>query len=485
MKLKKLFLACFCAVTLIPVPACGGHTHEYADGFSFDDTYHWKNATCCENAIGEKEMHDYANGTCTVCQCDIADAAFKYEAFGVGVNKTLTLEFANSAFIKNVTYSTTSSLIALDSDSGEVSGVALGCAEVLANVTYVDDTTSTTTCKVEVNNGALETTSLESNFVKWVGRNFVYNQSVNCFNTTSGFETIFYGTELTAKLTSGGSQTPRICVLVDENTSPSEKIIDLSKNNEKQDVVLASGLTEGYHTVKVYKITEAAHNSLSVNSLQTDGYFHAKPATKNLKIEVYGDSISTGYKNLKPLFEHDDNVINEGNQNGCLTYAWLTAQNLNAEINVMAHAGIGLNYSQGFDYLMRDAWDDTYCSAKDFLGYGNVNPTWDFNNYTADIAIVNIGTNDYYINSSSMSGAYRDSLVQLCKDLLKKHGNDLKIVFVYGLMTSGNAEVLEDIASRQDNVYAIELDKSNQGHPTASEHASAATALTQFIKGIL
>lgn len=406
MKLKRLFLAGLCTITLLPVTACGGHKHEYADGFSFDDTYHWRAATCCEDTIIEKTEHDYVNGTCSVCNYDIG------------------------------------------------------------------------------NDGTLQTTSMEGNFIKWVGRNFVYNESVNCFNTASGFETIFYGTQLKAKLTSSGKQTPRICVLIDEETSPSKKIIDLSKENVQQEIVLAEGLTNGRHTVKVYKITEAAHNSLSVHALETDGCFLKKPETKDLKIEVYGDSITTGYKNLKQV-PNDNDVINEGNQNGCLTYAWLTAQNLNAEINVIAREGIGLTASQGFNYLMKNAWDDTYCSEKDFFGYGNVNPTWDFNNYAADIAIINIGTNDYYIDSSSINSTYRDSLVQLCQNLLRKHGNDLKIVLVYGLMTSGNASVLEDIASRQENVYAIGLDKSNQGHPTALEHAMAANELTNFIKGIL
>ena len=464
--------------------ACGGHKHEFSSTYSADEIYHWKTATCCENTISEKTKHTYKNGVCSVCLNEIGLTSFKYDTFGVGVDKTASVELTNSAFVKEVTYSTTSDILSIDADNGAISGLALGTAEVSASITYVDDTTSTATCKIEVNNGVYDKLNMKESFVKWVGRNFVHSESVNCFNTASGFETTFYGTQLKANITSGGSQTPRICVLIDEQTSPAEKVIDLSKNKEKQEVVLAEGLSEGYHTVKVYKITEASHNSLSINSLQTDGFFHKKPETKKLKIEVYGDSISTGYKNLKEV-PNDDDVINEKRQNGCLTYAWLTAQNLNAEINVMAHSGIGLNYSQGFDYLMKSAWDDTYCSAKDFLGYNNINPAWDFKNYTPDVVILNIGTNDYYIQSSTIETAYRDSIGILCKNLQTKYGADLKIVFVYGLMTSGNAGPLIDIANRLETVYAVELEKSQQGHPTALEHASAAATLTAFLQGIL
>ena len=481
---KSILLSCLCAVTILPTTACGGHTHEFSNTFSADELYHWNVATCCEDVISTKTKHTYKNGKCSVCSYEIGTSYFMYDVLGVGMDETVSLQLSNSEFVKQVTYSTTSDVISIDATSGEISGIALGTAEVSASITYEDNSTSTANCTIEVNNGIYETLTMEENFVKWVGRNFVYSQSVNCFNTASGFETVFYGTQLKANITSGGSQTPRICVLIDEQTSPSEKVIDLSKNKQTQEVVLADGLTEGYHTVKVYKITEASHNSLSVNSLQTDGFFHAKPETKKLKIEVYGDSITTGYKNLKEV-PNDDDVVNEKRQNGCLTYAWLAAQSLNAEINVIAHSGIGLNYSQGFDYLMKDAWDDTYCSANNFLGYNNVNPTWNFKNYVADIVIINIGTNDYYIKSSSITTTYRDSIGTLCNNLQKKHGDNVKIVFVYGLMTSGNAAPLKDLAARIDSAYAIELEKSAQGHPTAIEHTSAAATLTAFLQEII
>ena len=483
-RIKSLLLACLCAATVAPITACGGHQHEFSNTYFADETYHWSAATCCENVFSEKTKHTYNNGTCSVCAYEIGAADFKYEAFGVGVDESISLELTNSEFVKQVSYSTTSDVLSIDEASGQVSGVALGTAELSATITYDDNSTSTATCQVEVNDGVYSKMTMKENFIKWVGRNFVYGNSVNCFNTASGFETTFYGTQLKAKLTSAGSQTPRICVLIDEQTSPSEKIIDLSKNKEQQEIVLAEGLTEGYHTVKVYKITEASHNSLSVDTLETDGFFFAKPETKKLKIEVYGDSISTGYKNLKEV-PNDDDVINEKRQNGCLTYAWLAAQKLNAEINVIAHSGIGLNHSQGFDYLMKNAWDDTYCSANNFLGTPTGNPTWNFANYVADVVIINIGTNDYYINSSTITTTYRDSIGVLCSNLQKKHGNNLKIVFVYGLMTSGNSAPLTNLANRLDNVYAIELDKSLQGHPTALEHANAATTLATFLQGIL
>ena len=481
MNFKKLCTTVLTIATIFSATSCNfSHSHTFTDAYSFDETYHWKQATCGCDVVGDKKEHNLANRKCSTCDYEIPEANFSHEVFGVGVDKTIALSTTSTENVKNVVYTSTSEHIAVDNNNNTISGVSLGTAEVSATVTYSDNSTSTIRCQVEVNDGSYETLTMQENFVKWVGRNFVYQNAVNCFNTASGFEITFYGTQLKADLTSAGSQTPRICVLIDEQTSPSEKIINLTKDKTKQEIALADGLAEGYHTVKVYKITEASHNSLAVNSLETDGFFYTKPQEKELKIEVYGDSITTGYLNLREEFE-EDGVSNEQMQNGCLTYAWLASQSLNAEINVVARAGIGMNYSHGANYFMKNAWTQTYCSEKDFLGYNNYNPTWNFENYVADVVVINIGSNDYWGPATTYT-TFQQDISYLCRDLFKKHGDDLKIVLAYGMMTSGNGPELEAVASKHDNVYAIELEKSLQDHPRAFEHATSAKTLAKFIE---
>lgn len=481
MNFKKLCAAVLTIAATFSAASCDFlHSHTFANTYSFDETYHWKQATCGCDAVSDKNEHDLANGECSACGYEIPEATFSYKVFGVGVDKTISLSTASAEHVKSVVYASTSEHIAINHEDNTILGVSLGVAEVSATVTYTDGSTSTTSCQVEVNNGCYETLTMQENFVKWTGRNFVYQNAVNCFNTASGFEITFYGTQLKAELTSAGSQTPRICVLIAEQGSPSEKIIDLTKNKTKQEITLAEGLTEGYHTVKVYKITEASHNSLAVNSLQTDGFFYAKPQEKELKIEFYGDSITTGYLNLREVFE-EDGVSNEKMQNGCLTYAWLAAQSLNAEINVIARAGIGMNYSHGANYFMKNAWTQTYCSEKDFLGYNNYNPSWNFENYVADVVVINIGSNDYWGPASNYA-TFQQDISYLCRDLFKKHGDGLKIVLAYGMMTNGNGAELEAVANKHDNVYAIELEKSLQDHPMVFEHEIAAKTLAEFIQ---
>ena len=480
MNFKKLFATVLTITATFSATSCDFlHTHTYEDTYSFNETHHWKQATCCD-VIGNEKEHDLANGKCSTCDYEIPEASFSHEVFGVGVDKTITLSTANTAHVKSVAYSSTSDNITINHENNTVLGVSLGRAEVSATVTYTDGSTSTASCQVEVNDGSYQSLNMQENFVKWVGRNFVYQNAVNCFNTASGFEVTFYGTSLKAEITSAGSQTPRICVLIDEETSPAKKVIDLTKTKTTQEVILADGLQEGYHTVKVYKITEASHNSMAVKSMQTDGFFYTKPQENELKIEFYGDSITTGYLNLREVID-ESGVSNEKMQNGCLTYAWLAAQSLNAEISVMARAGIGMNYSYGVNYFMKNAWSQTYCSEKDFLGYNNYNPNWNFENYTADVVVINIGSTDYWGPATNYA-TFQQDVSYLCRDLIKKHGEDLKIVLAYGMMTVGNGADLEAIADKHDNVYAIQLEQSLEDHPRSFEHAISAKTLAKFIQ---
>lgn len=101
---------------------------------------------------------------------------------------------------------------------------------------------------------------------------------------------------------------------------------------------LASGLPDGYHTVRVTKRTEAQFGS----QLQFEGFDYGggkpapAPARKARRIEVYGDSISAGYGNegTAPGFRLEE-------ENASLTYGMLAADALNAECTVIALSGHG------------------------------------------------------------------------------------------------------------------------------------------------
>ena len=97
--------------------------------------------------------------------------------------------------------------------------------------------------------------------------------------------------------------------------------------------MLAENLEEGAHTIRVCKLTEPFTTSLGFVSLETDGYFLNRPKDRALKLEVYGDSITVGHKNMRTTAEEPDDSADKI-QNGCMTYAWLAAEKVNAELNL-------------------------------------------------------------------------------------------------------------------------------------------------------
>lgn len=90
-------------------------------------------------------------------------------------------------------------------------------------------------------------------------------------------------------------------------------------------------MSEGFHKIRVYKITEARYSSVAFKSFKTDGYFWARPNDKKYKLEFYGDSITVGLSNMR---DQEQEVPSP--QNGCMTYGWLAAEQIGADVNIFA-----------------------------------------------------------------------------------------------------------------------------------------------------
>lgn len=191
-------------------------------------------------------------------------------------------------------------------------------------------------------------TSLErdSYYVRYYGRNVHQNGKVIMNNVGSGFEVTFYGTKLYATLDAWWGSWygyTRVSIMVDGDEDTTKNVLVLTHGSKESEYTLVEGLKEGIHTVKLLKRTEALSTSMTLHSLRTDGYFKGANHEEKLKMEVYGDSITAGYGNLRGALS--DTTSSEY-QSGLQTYATYAAQALNAEINVQARSGIGL-YTAG------------------------------------------------------------------------------------------------------------------------------------------
>lgn len=448
------------------------------------------------------------NGTAyTVSKSFESGIAFLGSQFDVGVGHTTATSIQQSN-ATGVTYTSSNTDIATVDANGNVTGKKEGAVKITATAN-VGTKQVETICKVKVQPKAYTNLDGTEENIHFVGRTFVNDRGVNCYTTASGIEVNFYGTELKATITSTGISLPRLCVLIDNETDCTARMVDLSKNTSTAEYTLVSGLSKGAHTAKIYKVTEAYFTALAFKDLKTDGYFRQKSTPKSYKFEVYGDSITAGLHSMKTSGTSDPAKMEEDYmQNGCITYAFKTAQAFDAELHVMARSGIGaysawdtanpLNPSE--EMSMQNMWDRSYVSDVDRFG-GYTNPTWNFANYTPDLVIINLGTNDVWhrwspdglANKGSTleaeRTAYKNALTTLCNNVIAKYGNGVKIVLVSGMMVTDNTSAMQEVqqalVGAGKNVSHVQLNTSPNGHPGKEDHQRASELLIAHIRTVL
>ena len=236
------------------------------------------------------------------------------------------------------------------------------------------------------------------------------------------------------------------------------------------------------------KVSEESISVLYLVSLAVEkgGLVEQAPVDR-IKIEVYGDSITCGYGNMRP------DAANDGllaiTQNGLKTYAAIAAARLDADYRVFARSGIGL-YTNA-NYIQKDIEDV----------FGRVSPmsdadsAWDMAADPPDVVIVNLGTNDAGAGASNAdriaegnslysSDGFRDATVAFVKNLRAAYGReDILFVLCSGMMTSAldapTAEAADVLRSEDINAHALVLPAraGYGGHPMLDVHETAAEVL--------
>ena len=276
------------------------------------------------------------------------------------------------------------------------------------------------------------------------------------------------------------------------------------------------------HTIKLVRATEAAlgNTLILMGVLSGDGNLVDVSKTDKPYIEVYGDSISSGYGNiasgnysnfnndtsLYSYFDADGNKLDSSVgstksklnvseyefEDGTKTYAYLAAQNLGADINVFSKSGLGITVAGG------EAKPETVTMAKWYD-----NSLKNIVNKDADYVIINHITNDskYYNSAAGLTkDELADAYVKFIQKVRDDHAN-AKIIVIYGMMRitsseedyykTGEEAVLQAVATAKENkdknVYALMLPKGYKGgagHPDGEEHSTASELLTEFINGL-
>ena len=256
-----------------------------------------------------------------------------------------------------------------------------------------------------------------------------------------------------------------------------------------KDKVISLVFDEGEHLFEIVKLTESESNSLSVESIRTDGEFLPVREEKKLKIEFVGDSITTGYGVRAKSADEDYSVAT---QDVTLSYAYLTARALDAEMQIVAASGWGLYKSKYAEHAMPDFYDNVDLTRN--------RAKWDFSRFRPDVIVLALGTNDFsYLADLSDEDrardlvAFRDHFVAFTRRLLEQGAS---VVLLYGFSGSDKQRDLPALIEKvwravdSPRLHALQVPNAHgindiaAGHPGKRTHRLAARYLTRLIRSI-
>ncbi|MCF0242124.1 MAG: hypothetical protein HUK25_05760 [Treponema sp.] len=342
--------------------------------------------------------------------------------------------------------------------------------------------------------------------VKLLGRTY-YDGNVlwNCFSATGiSFETDSSKVEITlagdnkanGQPVEGNTNICRVGVFVDGKRTHNI----LMQNREEKILVFEN--ESGEHKIEIVKLSESTSSVFGIDCITIDDGTKIYPSkNKKVKIEFIGDSITCGYG----VDDEDRNHhFSTQTEDATKTYAYKTAQALDADYSMVSCSGWGIISGYSGDGLIKDkqvmslAYDKTgftYNSfgKKCFLGQ---RLPWDFSKYKSDIVVINLGTNDasYTKHNPEKCREYEVAYVNFLK-MVRQKNPDAKIICTLGLM---GAELFPNIQNAvkeyseetgDENVFTFKLPQASvlaaDWHPAEKSHQVAAESLVKKIETLI
>lgn len=254
--------------------------------------------------------------------------------------------------------------------------------------------------------------------------------------------------------------------------------------------------------VRIVKLSETVNSLAGISKIIVDKNGTVKPvASKELKIEFIGDSITCGYGVDDLDRNHHFATSTEDNSK---TYAYKTAELLDADYSMVCVSGWGIvsGYTSGAkqaDSVLPKIYDKLgFTWGRSFNGKRPNEIEWDFTQFVPDIVVINLGTNDasYVKGKTDRKEEFKTAYIKFIKDIRTKNP-EAKIICSLGIMGDDMyASIQEAVDSYtkscdDKNVYVHRFinQLSSDGiaadwHPSEKTHEKAATSLVMKIKSL-
>ena len=322
-----------------------------------------------------------------------------------------------------------------------------------------------------------------ASMVRVLGRAQLLKSSMMCDHSAAGFEVQGFMTgEVVMTATSVGDTYYTVYI---DGVRVAERV---QVKDRKLRVTIAKFEGTKFHTIKVLKQSESAWSKSYIETLTFEGALLDKPQNRKLTIEVLGDSLTTGYGNL--------GVRSEGNAQGGNTplkqdatqsYGFLAAEKLNADCNIVAWSGVGL------DIGWTHASFDVYYERHNFHRESKV--AYDYSMQAPDVLIVHLGANDFTYerdNNSADKSKFVEKGIKLVEDIRKGYGKNMPVIWAYDPdegVPHYIQQISEHFGGEANGFYILELEWQStdeywgaSGHPSVAAHEKHAQMIVDLIK---
>lgn len=301
--------------------------------------------------------------------------------------------------------------------------------------------------------------SASEKYVKFTGRYFT-DKNDTAWLVQSGSAVEFTVSGVSAGITLAGDSAvdseekyrPRYAVYVD-----GELVEDSLLSTYEKTIKLFDGDTQRKADVKVIHLSEANNGAVGIKNISVSSS-SPKPvvpaAGKDLKIEFIGDSITCAY-GVEAKSQNDP--YSTATENFMKSYAYLTAEKLNADYSAVSYSGHGV--ISGYTSSERNT-ESLVPDCYEFVGkLPEYMQKWDFEKNPNDVVVINLGTNDYsYLKndlenlSDDFTEGYTDFL-----EMVRSKNPDAYIICTMGTM--GGEEIYPFIEKAVENFRSANDDR--------------------------
>ena len=304
--------------------------------------------------------------------------------------------------------------------------------------------------------------------------------------TGSSIRCRFVGTTISAKLV---TKQKKIALQVIVDGVPTSV---LYVTPDQSNYVLAENLTPGEHQVELFQRTEAYFGQTTFMGFELSQGAKLLPIPQaKRKLMVLGDSITCAYGS-----EESDRSkgITVENQNGYMSYAAITARQVDADIMMICWSGRGMYRNRNLNHK---PGEDTIPVFFDRVLPRQNEPKWKMDSYVPDMVVINLGTNDLYRGKEQKPALTKENYLEAYRKMitrLKGAYPKVQIIASIGPMAHKPiTEWLPDLDNEFDDVHFIDFpgygehpqDIGGHWHPSNSKMQKMADQLTSEIKKVM